>query len=55
MKAPKGYLMIDEFAALAGFHRTTVFRMIKKKEVHVTKIRKHRFISEKELKRFNGR
>lgn len=54
MKAPKGYLMIDEFAREIGYSRMSVYRMIKKKEVGVAKIRKHKYISEKELRKFNG-
>ncbi len=54
MKAPKGYLFIDEFAERVGFHRVHIYRMIKKKEVPVFKFKKHRYISEKQVKLFVG-
>lgn len=47
--------MIDGFAKEIGYSKMHVYRMMKKKVVTATKIRKHKYIPEKELRKFNGR
>lgn len=52
MKTPKGFVTIDEAFKLLGVARSTLFEMVKKKEIKSLKIKRWRFVSKAEIERY---
>jgi DNA-binding MurR/RpiR family transcriptional regulator len=51
LKIPKGFMTVNDAAEKFGVHRTTIFRLLKKKKVKLRKFFNFRLVSEKEIER----
>lgn len=54
LRVPKGFVSVNDLADRYGVHRTTIFRLLKKKKVKPKKFFNFRLVSEKDVEKLMG-